>query len=312
MDEEASQVRGGSGHGSGGGAGTGASDRVDHATSGGADAAAGAGVVIGSGVARARRGPSTGLTWPLVLAAVVGVIASFGVAIMGTLLTEPLASEPIESGPYVLQADGTQQLDRGWLWPAPAEWGKPDQYQVQRNWLSTIEMAATSKSVINSSAASASDTSAPQSFHNQMNAGLQQRSACGWPVWMFEVRDPPNYGEQPLRFAFAAWHFEYRPQRAAFLIFPAARTPAGSVSMAKSLPTRIYWPGLAVNTIFFGVLFLVMFILPGRAKIARRRRLGLCLACGYDLAGLARCPECGLAAGGESPANSAMTPPPVP
>lgn len=296
MGEGASQVRGGSGYGAGGCAGI----------------APGVAALAGTAVSRTRRGPSTGLVWPLVLAVVVGVIAPFGVAIVGTLVTEPLASAPIESGPYVLQADGTQKLDRGWLWPAPVEWGTPDQYQVQRNWLAAIEMATTSKPVINSSAASASGTSAPRSFHAQMNAGLQRRNACGWPVSIFEVRDPPDQGEQPLRFAFAAWHFEYRPQQSAFLIFPAARQPTGAVSLAKSMPTRIYWPGLAFNTIFFGVLFLVMFILPWRAKIARRRRLGLCLACGYDLAGLARCPECGLQSAEESPANSAAAPSPVP
>ena len=91
--------------------------------------------------------------------------------------------------------------------------------------------------------------------------------------------------------------------------------------MAKEMPTRIYWPGLAFNTIFFGVLCLVMFILPRRATIARRRRLGLCLGCGYDLAGLARCPECGLTAqdegGATQPgslhaADSARAPSPVP
>lgn len=95
MGEEASQVRGKSSVGSGDGVG----DRVDNVSSGNASAAAGAGVVAGAEVSRTRRGPSTGLMWPLVLAAVVGVIASFGVAIVGTLLTEPLASAPIESGP---------------------------------------------------------------------------------------------------------------------------------------------------------------------------------------------------------------------
>lgn len=248
----------------------------------------------------------------LLLALVVGVITSFGVAIVGTLLTEPLASAPTESGPYVTEPDGTMKLARGWIWPAPAEWGEPDQYQMQRNWLAVIEMAATSKPVINSSAASASGTSAPRSFHAQMNAGLQRRNACGWPVSIFEVRDPPDHGEQPRRFAFAAWHFEYRPQQSAFLIFPATRQPTGAVSLAKSMPTRVYWPGLVFNTLFFGVLFLVMFILPGRAKIARRRRLGLCLACGYDLAGLSKCPECGRAACGGKPARSAAMPSPVP
>ncbi|MFO0834134.1 MAG: hypothetical protein U0638_04120 [Phycisphaerales bacterium] len=259
-----------------------------------------------------RRPPSTGLTLPLLAALIVGVIASFGVAIVGTLLTEPLASAPTESGPYVTEPDGTMKLARGWIWPAPKEWGEPDQYQRQGNWLTTLEMAATSKPVESPSDPSIDTSVRSKSQLFRPSAGFQQRFSCGWPAAVFDVRDAVDGRILSHTFTFAAWRFEYREPGPTLLVYPSARQGSGPVRFPKSMPTRVYWPGLAFNTLFFGVMFLVMFILPGRAKIARRRRLGLCLACGYDLAGLAMCPECGLAAGDEKPAHSAATPSPVP
>lgn len=261
--------------------------------------------------------------WPLMLAAVVGVIASFGVAIVGTLVTEPLASAPIESGPYVLQADGTQKLERGWLWPAPAEWGKPIFAQVQRNWVAAREIRMGFRPLVPGEPVPGDMVTmrTTEDKSVQEMAASQERLTCGWPAPIFEVRDPQKTTAESHKFSFASWRFQYRPVQSSFLIFPPAPKTAGGVSLAKEIPTRIYWPGLVVNTVFFGVLFLVMFILPGRAKIARRRRLGLCLACGYDLAGLARCPECGLTAHDEGDAarprslhaaNSAAAPSPVP
>lgn len=55
--------------------------------------------------------------------------------------------------------------------------------------------------------------------------------------------------------------------------------------------------GLALNPLLVGLpIWLVAFGLPMGwvvARRARRRRRGACVWCGYDLAGLAMCPECG-------------------
>lgn len=252
------------------------------------------------------------------LAVIVGVLASFGVAIVGTLVTDPLASAPIESGPYVLQADGTQKLERGWIWPAPAEWGEPDQYQVQQNWLATRETATSDALIVRwvsspSTASSAPGQNRPFGTQTHIDRPYKQVSLrCGWPAPMLEVRDPTQSSVSPLRVDRFSWRFDFFTDVSLLRIYPLHTRPNGPVVFAREIPTRIYWPGLAVNTIFFGVLFLVMFILPGRAKVARRRRLGLCVGCGYDPAGLARCPECGLTTGEESPADSARAPSPVP
>ena len=65
------------------------------------------------------------------------------------------------------------------------------------------------------------------------------------------------------------------------------------------LPLRPVWPGFVVNTLLFTMpAYLVLVIVgAGTAMLrrSRRRRRGMCTACGYDLAGLngGRCPECG-------------------
>lgn len=280
-----------------------------------------AGPSDGASVAAAaprRRPPSTGLTLPLLAALIVGVIASFGVAIVGTLLTEPLASAPTESGPYVTEPDGTMKLARGWIWPAPKEWGEPDEYQIQRNWLTTSERAS-SETVVDVIDVTPFPELAkpgqkpPARIRLHPTQPYEQRVIrCGWPASTFEVRDPPESAGELRQFSIASWRFDYDPARSTLLIVSTKPQVPGPIQLAREMPTRVYWPGLVSNTIFFGVLFLVMFILPGRAKVARRRRFGLCLACGYDLAGLAMCPECGLAASREIPAHAPAAPSPVP
>lgn len=63
----------------------------------------------------------------------------------------------------------------------------------------------------------------------------------------------------------------------------------------KALPLRPMYPGLAVNTLFFGVLWAGLLFAPGVVRRAARRYRGRCDRCGYDLGGLreAGCPECG-------------------
>lgn len=271
-----------------------------------------------SATAPRRRPPSTGLTLPLLAALIVGVIASFGVAIVGTLVTEPLWNAPIESGPYVTEPDGTMKLARSWIWPAPAEWGEPDKYQIQRNWLATRETATSDALLVRwvsppSTTSSGPGQKQPLGTQTHIDRPYKQLSLrCGWPAPMLDVRDPTQSSVSPSRMDCFSWRFDFFADVSLLRIYPLHARPNGPVVFAREMPTRVYWPGLVFNTIFFGVLFLVMFILPGRAKIARRRRLGLCLACGYDLAGLAMCPECGLAASDEKPAHSAATPSPVP
>ena len=61
----------------------------------------------------------------------------------------------------------------------------------------------------------------------------------------------------------------------------------------RTLPTFPYWPGFALNTAFYATLAFLLWSTPGFVKRTRRRRRGQCLICGYDLGGIATCPECG-------------------
>ncbi len=75
-------------------------------------------------------------------------------------------------------------------------------------------------------------------------------------------------------------------------------------------PTLPYSPisrGLLLNTLFYAALWAVPLVLIPWFVRRRRARLGLCIACKYELAGLAICPECGLAratpSAGSSPSS---------
>jgi hypothetical protein len=60
------------------------------------------------------------------------------------------------------------------------------------------------------------------------------------------------------------------------------------------LPYLPAWPGFALDTVFYGTLAFLLWSAPGFVRRTRRRRRGLCVACGYELKGTPKCPECGL------------------
>lgn len=56
------------------------------------------------------------------------------------------------------------------------------------------------------------------------------------------------------------------------------------------------WRGVAANTLIYATVVAVLFnlrLIPGAFRRHRRARKGRCTSCGYDIAGLATCPECG-------------------
>jgi hypothetical protein len=63
------------------------------------------------------------------------------------------------------------------------------------------------------------------------------------------------------------------------------------------LPTRVIWPGFAINTIFYGAILWLLWITPGKVRRWVRVRQHRCPACGFIIApgtcanGL--CSECG-------------------
>lgn len=63
------------------------------------------------------------------------------------------------------------------------------------------------------------------------------------------------------------------------------------------LPVRPWWPGMAADIALFGGGWMAVLAGPGAATRWLRRRRGGCVACGYDVKGVAVCPECGAAVG---------------
>ena len=63
----------------------------------------------------------------------------------------------------------------------------------------------------------------------------------------------------------------------------------------RNLPTMPFWPGFAVNTIFYAATLWLLICGPFTLRRIRRVRRGLCPACGYDLryGEHDACPECG-------------------
>ena len=68
------------------------------------------------------------------------------------------------------------------------------------------------------------------------------------------------------------------------------------VGRSLRIPRGVWWPGVALNTLV-GIAVIVV-VCEGTRKLRawNRKRSGLCLACGYELAGLSHraCPECGM------------------
>lgn len=62
------------------------------------------------------------------------------------------------------------------------------------------------------------------------------------------------------------------------------------------LPTKVWWPGMAVNAAFYGWPVLALLAGPTLTRRWRWKRRGACLGCGYDLRGVQGgvCPECGV------------------
>lgn len=51
--------------------------------------------------------------------------------------------------------------------------------------------------------------------------------------------------------------------------------------------------GFILNTLIYSALSLPILLIPAALRRHHRARKGLCTSCGYDIAGLATCPECG-------------------
>jgi hypothetical protein len=72
-------------------------------------------------------------------------------------------------------------------------------------------------------------------------------------------------------------------------------TIEGSATDApRSIPLRPLPLGLLVCTLAWSPVGFALIVGGGRLRARLRKRRGLCTACGYNITGVTRCPECGV------------------
>ena len=96
------------------------------------------------------------------------------------------------------------------------------------------------------------------------------------------------------------------PLPAAYWRHDADGTPTGGAQLRlpgddpwgkgdRFLPTLPIWRGLILNTVLYAGAWWLLFAVPRHLRRVGRRRRGVCPTCGYAIADLPRCPECGWA-----------------
>lgn len=68
---------------------------------------------------------------------------------------------------------------------------------------------------------------------------------------------------------------------------------ANSLGLERDIPIVPLWPGYLYTSLFWTAISFTLIFTPRLLRHHRRARRSACLRCGYTLAGLAQCPECG-------------------
>jgi hypothetical protein len=74
---------------------------------------------------------------------------------------------------------------------------------------------------------------------------------------------------------------------------PLDRSRAYLGTRVRGLPTRVLWPGFALNTAFYAAVLWLLICGPFVMRRFVRVRRGLCPACAYPIGASATCTECG-------------------
>lgn len=67
----------------------------------------------------------------------------------------------------------------------------------------------------------------------------------------------------------------------------------GPTRRTATIPLTFNFSGLAIDTLCFGAAWLLVLYFARWRRELRRRALGMCVSCGYELGGFSACPECG-------------------
>lgn len=207
--------------------------------------------------------------WPARLAQLVAVYALVGVLVSAVTV---LSASPFEESDPHPSVPFSQRSARAWVRDVVP--GHPDfepmRYVAIVGWYRVsspeqIGMPVRLESML---------LAQPDGRYEVWWSGFPFRSVCGWHVKAGSLFDggPPT----------DVWH-------------GIIRIPMAAPARDIFIPIRPLWWGLIGNVAVYGLSAFLLVWLFTRVRRALRRQRGRCVGCGYELAGLEACPECGLA-----------------
>jgi len=137
-----------------------------------------------------------------------------------------------------------------------------------------------------------------QALSGRGNATMYQFNAwrMGWP---FRSLGAYRHGQRPDLGRIFREPPAWTPRWQAEWIKGYVQPPAKAGDPPRVWPMYPIWSGFALNTLIFAAVPAGVWWVAGWARRSRRRQRGMCVACGYELAGLAMCPECGTLRSGD-------------
>lgn len=168
-------------------------------------------------------------------------------------------------------------------WPGrvPQGWPPPKEVYIGRWWCCTTVHA------LGHTVRRLEDTNPTTKASEEMLSCNLYISRWGWPMRSLEIQWPHSQN-----MLVSIWLFK-KPTEAALRTGLPVSTSITRSPERTHLPLMPVWPGFFVNSLLYSAIACALLCGPGMARRLRRRRRGWCISCGYDLAGLPKCPECG-------------------
>jgi hypothetical protein len=104
------------------------------------------------------------------------------------------------------------------------------------------------------------------------------RITAGWPCRALEGQE---------------WHRRKYAAAGAYVVTRVSMLPFAQFGQEKWLPTRLLWPGFAINTIFYAAIVWGLFAMPFAIRRRWRIKRGVCVRCAYPVGTSSACSECG-------------------